>query len=290
MTFSIVAADPDADDVGVAVQSKFVAVGAIVPWARGGVGAAGVQAYPDVTVGPHALDRLEAGEDPDDILDELVRADPASPLRQTGLVAADGRSASHTGEECFPYRGSLTGDGFAVQGNVLVGPQVLEAMAETFRGSQGPLAHRLVAALRAGQAAGGEKRGMEAAALVVRRPGGGYGGNHDRLVDLRVDHHDDPIERLAELLDVRDYYFDRAPRSEWIGLDGTLRSELAARLHTHGWLDDPGGDLTSPLMDYMGWENLEERWTDTDHIDPLVLAHLRADLALPDTEGSGSGT
>ncbi|WP_108664137.1 DUF1028 domain-containing protein [Euzebya rosea] len=273
-TFSIVGADPDAGDVGVAVQSKFLAVGAIVPWARGGVGAAAVQAFPDVTVGPRALDRLAAGEDPDAVLDALVRADPMASQRQTGLVAADGRAASHTGEDCFDHRGSLVGPGYAVQGNVLAGPEVLAAMATTFLDHTGPLAHRLLAALQAGQDAGGEKRGMESSALVVARPGGGYGGNHDRLVDLRVDHDEDPISRLAELLEVRDFHFDRTPPSAWFPLEGEVRGEVAALLRRGGWLDDHTA-LPAALMDFMGWENLEERWADDDHVDPVVLAHLR---------------
>ena len=275
MTYSIVGADPSRDEVGVAVQSKFLAVGAIVPWARGGVGAAAVQAFPDVTVGPRALDRLAAGDDPEAVLDDLVRDDPMAGARQTGLVAADGRAASHTGADCFDHKGSLTGPGFAVQGNVLVGPEVLPAMAEAFQAHDGPLAHGLLAALEAGQAAGGEQRGQESAALVVRRPGGGYGGNHDRLVDLRVDHDDQPIARLRRLLEIRDFHFDAAPRSEWVSLDGDVGEEVADRLRQGGWLEGTA-DLPAALMDWMGWENLEERWADDAHVDPVVLAHLRA--------------
>ena len=275
MTYSIVAADPDRDEVGVAVQSKFLAVGAIVPWARGGVGAAAVQAFPDVTVGPRALDRVAAGEDPERVLDDLVRSDEMAAARQTGLVAADGRSASHTGAGCFDHKGSLTGPGYAVQGNVLTGPDVLPAMVDAFLGTDGALAHRLLTAIEAGQAAGGEQRGMESAALVVRRPGGGYGGNHDRLVDLRVDHDDDPIARLRRLLEIRDFHFDAAPRSAWVPLDEQVRDEVERRLRPGGWLDDDR-PLPAALMDWMGWENLEERWADDDHVDPVVLNHLRA--------------
>ncbi|WP_370328178.1 DUF1028 domain-containing protein [Euzebya sp.] len=278
MTYSIAAADPDRDQVGVAVQSKFLAVGNLVPWARGGVGACAVQAFPDVTVGPRALDRLEAGEDPQAILDDLVVDDPMAAQRQTGLVAADGRAASHTGEACFAWRGHRVGPGFAIQGNVLVGPEVVDAMAEAFLAATArPLAHRLLAALEAGQAAGGEKRGMESAAVVVRQPGGGYGGNHDRLVDLRVDHDDDPITRLGELLEIRDHHFDRAPAEEWVPLDDDLTVEVAARLRGGGWLAE-GQPLAHALMGYLGWENLEERWTDAVSIDPVALAHLRRHL------------
>ena len=277
-TYSIAGAAPERDEVGVVVQSKFLAVGAIVPWAKGGVGAAAVQAFPDVTVGPRALERLEVGEHPESILDDLVRDDEMAPQRQTGLVAADGRAASHTGGECFEWRGSVVGDGFAAQGNVLTGPEVLDAMAQVFTISDGPLARRLLAALQAAQAAGGEQRGVESAALVVRKPGGGYGGNHDRMVDLRVDHADDPIGDLAGLLDVHEYYFGKTPPEDLVPLEGDLREEVARRLVAGGWLPDPGAPLERPLLDYLGWENLEERWAGADRIDPVALAHLRADL------------
>lgn len=274
-TFSIVGADPFAHDVGVAVQSKFLSVGAIVPWARGGVGAAAVQAYPDVTVGPRALDRLAGGADPEVVLDDLVRADPEAAQRQTGLVAADGRAASHTGEDCFDHKGSLTGPGFAVQGNVLTGPEVLPAMATAFTSTEGSLARRLLAALEAGQRAGGEQRGMQSAALVVCRPGGGYGGNHDRMVDLRVDDDDDPISRLGDLLGTWEWHFARAPEEDWLPLDGALAAEVRQRLSGAGWMTDQPV-LADALLAFMGWENLEERWADEGHVDPVVLAHLRA--------------
>lgn len=277
-TFSIVGADPEADQVGVAVQSKFLAVGAIVPWAKGGVGACAVQAFPDVTVGPRALEQLEAGGDPDVILAEMTEGDPMASQRQTGLVGADGRSASHTGEDCFGWRGHVNGPGFAAQGNVLAGPEVVEAMGRTFTETAGEsLANRLLSALQAGQDAGGEKRGMESAALVVRQPDGGYGGNHDRLIDLRVDHHDSPIEHLGELLQVWEYHFDRTPQEEWVTLDENVTEEVTARLRKGGWLTDDQ-PLHEALMSYLGWENLEERWTDAESIDPVALAHLRQNL------------
>ncbi len=278
MTYSIAAADPVTNQVGVAVQSKFLAVGAIVPWVRGGVGAAAVQAFPDGTVGPRALDALAEGGDPQAILTTMVAEDRMGAHRQTGLVAADGRSAAHTGERCFGWRGHLTGEGFAAQGNVLTGPEVVQAMADVFMSTAGrPLAHRLVASLQAGQDAGGEKRGMESAALVVCQPGGGYGGNHDRLVDLRVDHDDQPIQRLRGLLDIRDFHFDRAPRAEWVSMDAELADELTDRLRAGGWMGE-AQPLDEALMDFLGWENLEERWTDAQSIDPVALAHVRATL------------
>lgn len=283
MTYSIVGVDPERDEVGVAVQSKFLAAGAIVPWARGGVGAVAVQAFPDVTVGPRALDELAAGTEPEEILERLVRAAPLAAQRQVGIVAADGRSASHTGEECFDWRGSLTGPGFAAQGNVLAGEAVLAAMAVTFAGTGGALAGRLLAALQAAQDAGGELRGMEAAALIVCRPGGGYGGNHDRMVDLRVDHADDPIAALRQLLDVHTFHFGKSAPQDLVALDEDLGAEVARRLHAGGWLDDEHAPLERALQDFLGWENLEERWVDAQHMDPVALEHLRA--RLPDPRG-----
>ena len=217
-TYSIVGADPEAGECGVAVQSKFLAVGAFVPWARGGVGAVATQAYAEITYGSRGLDLLESGLSPEDTIDRLTGDDEMRSHRQVGVVAADGRSASYTGEECFEYAVSVTGDGFAAQGNILSNPDVPEAMAETFRGSSGRLADRLLAALTAGETAGGEKRGMESAALLVVKPGGGYGGNHDRWLDLRIDHSDTPIEDLSGLLDLHTLYFGRTEEARAPGI------------------------------------------------------------------------
>ncbi len=277
MTYSIVGADPEAGEVGVAVQSKFLAVGAIVPWARGGVGAVAVQAYPDVTTGARALDLLAEGEDPTAVLRTVVAADERADERQVGVVAADGRSASHTGAACFDHAGSRTGPGYAAQGNVLTSPQVLDALAGTFAEGTGRLAVRLLDALRAGQDAGGERRGMESAALMVCRPGGGYGGNHDRYLDLRVDHADDPIAGLRDLLVVHDHLVLPTPRAEWLPLDEELRDEIRGELVAAGWLERGADDaaVTRQLEQWLGWENLEERWLGPMWLDPVVLGHLR---------------
>ncbi|MGH3666847.1 MAG: DUF1028 domain-containing protein, partial [Acidimicrobiia bacterium] len=218
-TYSIVGADPDAGECGVAVQSKFLAVGAFVPWARGGVGAVATQAYGEVTYGSRGLDLLESGLSPEDTIDRLTGKDDLRSHRQVGVVAADGRSASYTGDGCFEHAVSVTGDGFAAQGNILTNPDVPEAMADTFRGSSGRLVDRLLSALIAGEAAGGEKRGMESAALLVVRPGGGYGGNHDRWLDLRIDHSDTPIEDLSGLLDLHTLYFGKTEEGQLLAFD-----------------------------------------------------------------------
>lgn len=279
-TYSIVGADPEAGEVGVAVQSKFLAVGAIVPWAEGGVGAVATQAFPDLTQGPRSLSGLAAGVEPEDVLAEVMAGDALREQRQVGLVTADGRAASHTGAECFDWAGAVTGYGFAAQGNVLAGPGVVEAMADAFQRTEGPLAVRLLRALEAGQSAGGERRGMESAALMVRKPGGGYGGNHDRMLDLRVDHDDQPIDRLAELLDLHDLYFGSSPADTWVPFDHDLRVEVEQRLRAAGWTRE-GADLESALSSYLGWENLEERWHGMHALDPRVLDYLRTHTPPP---------
>jgi uncharacterized Ntn-hydrolase superfamily protein len=273
-TYSIVAADPEAGESGVAVQSKFLAVGAFVSWARGGVGAVATQAYAEITYGSRGLDLLESGLSPEDTIDRLTGDDEMRSHRQVGVVAADGRSASYTGEECFEHAVSVTGDGFAAQGNILSNPDVPEAMAETFRGSSGRLADRLLAALIAGETAGGEKRGMESAALLVVRPGGGYGGNHDRWLDLRVDHSDTPIEDLSGLLDLHTLYFGRTDERELLPFDEGLQAEVRGILDSLGWWD-PSESLEDNLEGWLGWHNLEERWMGMERLDPVVLGELR---------------
>jgi uncharacterized Ntn-hydrolase superfamily protein len=275
VTFSIVAADPEAHEVGIATQSKFLAVGAVVPWARGDVGAVATQSFADVTIGPRGLDLLGQGLEPQAALDRLLAEDPQREQRQVGIVDAAGRAASFTGRECFDYAGSLTGERYACQGNILASDRVVPAMAETFEGSTGPLADRLIDALRAAQREGGDRRGQEAAALLIAKPGAGYGGNHDRYVDLRVDHHDDPIEELAKLLSLHRLYFDHARPEDLIPVDPALEREMARLLRGLGKLDQ-GQDVWDALLDYMGWENLEERWADRGLIDPRVLEHMRS--------------
>ena len=274
MTFSIVAADLDANEVGVATQSKFLAVGAVVPWARGGVGAVATQSFADVTLGPRGLELLEAGLDPQAALDQLLAADEKQELRQVGIVDASGRAASFTGKECFEHAGSRIGNGHACQGNILASDEVVPAMAAAFERATGPLADRMIEALRAGQRAGGDRRGQEAAALLVVKPGGGYGGNNDRYIDLRVDHHDEPIEELSRLLSLHRLYFERPHEKDLIDADLALEAEIRALLTRLDRLD-PGKDLWESLSDYMGWENLEERWAGPGRIDPRVLDYLR---------------
>jgi uncharacterized Ntn-hydrolase superfamily protein len=274
VTFSIVAASPETGEVGVAVQSKFLACAALVSWARGGVGAVATQSFAEVTLGPRGLDLLERGSSPSDALDRLLQGDEQREMRQVGIVAADGRAASFTGAECFEHASSVVGENHACQGNILASEQVVPAMSEAFVGTDGPFPERLVEALRAGQRQGGDRRGMEAAGLYVAKPGAGYGGNHDRYIDLRVDHHPDPIEELARILDLHRLYFERPRDEDLIEGDPDLEGEIDARLRRLGKRAEDR-DLWDDLFDYMGWENLEERWAGKGRIDPRVLTYLR---------------
>jgi uncharacterized Ntn-hydrolase superfamily protein len=203
-TFSIVGFDPKTKDLGVAVQSKFVAVGAVVPFAHAGVGAIATQSYANTTYGPKGLTMLRQGLTPKDVLQRLVKADKEAARRQAGVVDARGRSASYTGKECFPWAGHLVGRHYACQGNLLAGEDVVQEMGHLFEKTTGDLPVRLLAALSAGQRAGGDKRGQQSAALLVVRKRGGYGGFTDRWIDIRVDDHATPIEELTRIFNVYD--------------------------------------------------------------------------------------
>lgn len=199
-TFSIVAIDPATGEIGVAVQSRIVAVGAVVPWAKAGVGAVATQSYANVAFGPAGLDLLAQGREPEAALQSLLENDPEKAHRQVGLIDAAGKTAQFSGEECLPWAGGRKGTNYAVQGNILAGPQVADAMAEAFEGTAGQLlAERLLAALEAGQAAGGDRRGQQSAALLIVREDWGYGGGNDRFRDLRVDEHHEPIKELRRV-------------------------------------------------------------------------------------------
>jgi len=208
-TFSIVAYDPDTQELGVAVQSKFIAVGSVVPWAKAGVGAVATQAYANTTYGPKALELLAKGETPDAVMSTITDADPRSAVRQVGIVSAKGASATFTGGNCNAWAGGIKGETFCCQGNILAGEDVVRNMAKSFRESKGELADRLLAALQAGQDAGGDSRGMQSAALLIVREGWGYGGFNDRYRDLRVDDHADPIKELKRVLDLHRQIFPR---------------------------------------------------------------------------------
>lgn len=281
-TFSIVAHDPATGDLGVAVQSKFLAVGAVVPWAQAGVGAVATQAAANIRFGPDGLALLAAGQSAADALATLLAADPEREQRQVALVDAAGQAAAHTGRECMAWAGHRVGPGFAAQGNILAGERVVAAIAEAYQAASGELAERLLAAIAAGEAAGGDRRGRQSAALYVARAGGSYGGNHDRYVDLRVDDHPEPIDELARLLRLHRFYLTSPDPATLVPLTPTLTAELQEILSAAGYYSGPADgrfeQLTrSALETYGGVENLEMRLTSLDkgQIDPLVVDFLR---------------
>lgn len=282
-TFSIVARDPVNGDLGVAVQSKFLAVGAVVPWARAEVGAIATQALANIGYGPNGLALLEQGLSAADVLHQLLANDPEREHRQVGIVDAHGQAAAHTGQSCQHWAGHVIGPGFCCQGNILAGEAVVNRMAEVYSQSAaqgGELAERLVAALDAGQAAGGDKRGRQGAALYVVRKGGSYGGLLDRYVDLRVDDHPEPIKELARILTLHRFYLTRPGPEDWLPIDATLATELQDSLRDLGYYGGPNTNtydqLTrEALFAYGAIENLEERLVEDARIDKQVLDFIR---------------
>lgn len=278
MTFSIVAIVPQTGDVGVAVASKFLAVGSIVPWVAAGQGAVATQALANTTFGPDGLARLGQSSAAD-VLPELLARDDRADRRQVGMVGADGVVASHTGAGCQPWAGHRLGDGFACQGNCLAGPQVIDAMVAAYEASSGPLAQRLFSALAAGDQAGGDRRGRQSAAIKIMRKGAGYQGLGDTVLDLRVDDHVAPITELARLMELHELYFPAGP-TERLPLAGAVLDELRSMLRRAGWSAPAGAnwdpDLHAALEAFAGNENLEER-IDLDRrtIDRIALEHLR---------------
>ncbi len=278
MTFSIVGRSADGESLGVAVASKFLAAGAYVPAAAAGVGALATQAYANLALRTDGLDLLRDGCRASELLERFFEDDPKRDERQAGVVDARGGAATFTGARAQHWAGGRTGTGpegaFAAQGNMLVGPEVVDAMADTWLGSDPELAlaRRLLLALRAGQEAGGDPRGKQAAAVLVAAPAGGYGGLSDVAVDLRSDDSPEPIGELERMLDLHELYFGTTPDDELLVLDGPLAEELRPLLAAAGYAS---GDVARDLYDWMGRENFEERWHD-GRVDPVVLDQLRA--------------
>jgi uncharacterized Ntn-hydrolase superfamily protein len=266
-TYSICACDLAAGQWGVATQSKFLAVGSVVPWAEPHVGAVATQAYANPRYGPEGLALLREGLGAEEVVARLTSADEERAQRQLGVVDAEGRAASYTGDECHAWAGGRTGEGYAAQGNILVSGATVDALAETFEASAGePLAERLLDCLDAAEAAGGDSRGRQSAALLVVQRDGGYARLSDVLVDLRVDDHPDPLVELRRVSRLHDALFGTTPRDRWIPVDESLRAELDERLRRVGHPD---------LASWAGVENLEERVDGEDAIDPVVLDRLR---------------
>jgi uncharacterized Ntn-hydrolase superfamily protein len=284
MTFSIAAWDGSVSppEWGVAVASKFLAVGSAVPWVRAGAGAIATQALANLAYGPAGLDLLAAGSGAASVVAELTGADEGRADRQLGVVDASGGAATFTGSSCFDWAGGRAEDGFCCQGNILTGPEVVDAMAGAFRSAAGELAERLLAALKAGDDAGGDRRGRQSAALYVAREGGGYLGGIDRSVDLRVDDHAAPVGELRKLWGIHSLLFPRPESLEFVPVDVELAGEVRYLLSQLGYDAGSGGgepydeELRRALFEYVGTENLEERWSDDPVVERRVLEHLRA--------------
>lgn len=276
-TFSIVAADLQAGEVGCAVQSKYFSVGSVVPWARAGVGAVATQAAGVAVYGERALAELDAGADPDDALARVLADDPERETRQLGIVTADGRAAAFTGASCLDWAGHKTGAGFAVQGNILAGEAVVDEMARAFEETLGPLVDRLVAALEAGQAAGGDKRGQQSAAVVVERVGARAESREgvDRVCDLRVEDHHEPIVELRRLVGI------------WTSWDVMRRANVHYEAKDYATAADTmlvavavaGAGDALLLYNLACYESLAGRTAD-------AVEHLRQSIALDDAHRS----
>jgi len=280
MTFSIVARDPQAGESGIAVQSKFLAVGAVVPWAKAGVGAIATQSWANTSYGPRGLELLASGLSAQETLAQLIGEDDGRTSRQVGIVGVEGQPATFTGDQCFPWAGGQVGEHYTCQGNILVGEDTVLAMARTFEQTTGRLCDRLVAALAAGQAAGGDSRGQQSAALLVVRQGGGYGGFNDRFIDLRIDDHPQPINELKRILQLHKLYLFPPDPADILVIDHDVARELQQLLTVLG--DYQGASSGSydevtraAFRKFSGRENLEERWFEDARVDRTVLEFLR---------------
>jgi uncharacterized Ntn-hydrolase superfamily protein len=262
------------------VQSKFLAVGSAVPWARAGAGAVATQSWANTSYGPRGLAMMEEGLPADEVVARLTADDEDRAVRQVGVVDAQGQAAAFTGEECFDWAGHIVGENYTCQGNILVSEDTVQAMAQAFEGTEGALVHRLLAALRAGQRAGGDRRGRQSAAILVVKEKGGYGGFNDRYVDLRVDDSPTPIEELARLLKLHDLYLGETDPENLVKIEGELASEIQEILKRTGYYEGPAtgvyDDKTKKAFrDLVSTENLEERWRDDDMLDGVILGFLR---------------
>jgi uncharacterized Ntn-hydrolase superfamily protein len=279
VTFSIVAFDPANGDLGVAVASKFPCVGAVVPWAKAGVGAVATQAWANTAFGPDGLRHMRDGLPAADALDAVLAADDGREDRQSGFVDTRGNAATFTGTKCMDWAGGINGEHFAAQGNILMGEDVVRDLAEAFQATDGDLCDRLLAAVLAGDAAGGDRRGRQSAALLVVRAGGGYEGRNDRYIDLRVDDHADAPAELARLFGVWDDTMlvrHDPPVEATLELIAEVQRRLAAigryRGEASGLLDDA---TRSALEAWAGEVNLEGRIRDDDLLSQHLVFELR---------------
>jgi uncharacterized Ntn-hydrolase superfamily protein len=278
-TFSIVGYDPKTEELGIAVQSKFIGVGAVVPWAKAGVGAVATQSYANTSYGPAGLKLMEDGRTAQEALDILIANDEGRAKRQAGIVDAKGNAATYTGDECFDWAGGVTGPNFAAQGNILVSKETVEAMGNTFQKTEGSLAYRLTQALDAGQEAGGDSRGRQSAALLIVKEKGGYAGYNDRAIDLRVDDHPDPIKELIRIFNLHQLYFEETKQEEIITIDAGMKMILTEQLGKLQYLSAQG-EITDEILfkalsDFIHTENFEEREQETGKIDLKVYEFIK---------------
>ncbi|MDN7244527.1 DUF1028 domain-containing protein [Planococcus shenhongbingii] len=277
-TFSIIGADPETGEVGVAVQSKFLAVGSVVPWAKADVGAVATQSWANTAYGPAGLALLEQGASPEEAIAKLVMDDPGKNLRQVAIINAKGEASAFTGEECYDWAGHKVGKHHSAQGNILVSEETVTSMSKTFEKTEGPLAERLLAALAAAQQAGGDSRGKQSAAIYVLQKRAGYGGYNDVKVDLRVDDHPEPIEELQRLYELHKLY--GMPSEEFVEIEGSVFEEIKSQLIKLGLLEQGDqwvyeGEVQEALKTFALRENFDDRWTEESKIDEKVLEFLR---------------
>lgn len=279
-TFSLIGYDPETEEIGIAVQSKFLGVGAVVPWAEAGTGAIATQSFANTSFGPAGLALLKKGFSPEEVKNELIKNDPDKELRQFAVIDAKGRTAVFTGSECYNWAGDRVGEFCSAQGNILVNRETVDALVETFENTEGPLAERLLAALEAAQNAGGDARGKQSAALFVVQKNGGYGGYNDRRYDLRVDDHKEPIKELKRLYELHQLYFSKPDEKGLLVIEKEVLNELENYLIDEGLLDKHYNVYTENVKEalkaYFLKENFEERWQEDNKIDPAVLTYMRA--------------
>lgn len=279
-TFSIIGFDPNTGEHGIAVQSKFLSVGSVVPWAKANIGAVATQSWANTSFGPKALSLLEEGFRPDEIVEILIKNDDGKDLRQFAIIDSNGNTAAFTGKDCFDWAGHINGQNYSCQGNILVSEETVKAMSDYFVHSEGlPLAERLINALDAGQNAGGDSRGRQSAAVLIVKEKGGYGGYNDRALDLRVDDHPEPIEELKRLYELHKLYYPLGNVTV-VKMEGNLLEEIQFMLSS---LDLWNGErvqaytseLREALKSFFLKENFDDRWTDDDVIDLDVLTFMR---------------
>jgi uncharacterized Ntn-hydrolase superfamily protein len=285
-TFSIVARDSNNGDLGVIVQSKFPAVGSIVPWAKANIGAIATQAWANAGYGPRGLNLLNAGNSASVTLKILLDGDEGREHRQIGIVDANGQAVAHTGKECMEWAGQIVGDGYTCQGNILAGEDVVIDMAEAFENTDGDLIDKLFAGLIAGQSAGGDRRGMQSAAILVVREGGGYEGGNDRYVDVRVDEHPSPIDELIRIFNIYDMtLLSREDPALLVRIEGDILAIIQDALITLGYLKDASEGVFDEntklaLSKWINTNNFENKERDDGTIWPSVAEYLLEDADL----------